>query len=410
MQPLLPHLFRTEYRKLTVVLTKLFGFAQLEVAEDIVSDTFLAATALWPQQGLPDNPVAWLYTVAKNKARDHLKREGIFREKVSPEWSGGRQTEMLPEPDLSPAGIADSQLQMMFAIVHPAIPAEAQIGLALRILCGFGIEEVAAAFLTSKDTINKRLHRAKEKLRSQRVQLVMPVGAALQRRLGAVLQMLYLLFNEGYFAYGRDTTLRKDLCLEAMRLGYALAENPHTARPEVYALLALMCFQASRFDARLSAGGEGVLYAEQDSSRWDAGLITQGSAFLLQAREGAEEVSKFHLEAAIAWWHTSQEDHPDKWKSILRLYDALLEKEEAPIAALSRVYALYRVEGKAAAIRAARALPESGHHLYHSLLGELYAGEDDAVAAYHLQQAILRSPATADKTILQRKLEACKLN
>lgn len=410
MQQLLPHLFRTEYGKLTVVLGKLFGFEHLEIAEDIVSDTFLAATELWPQRGLPENPVAWLYTVAKNKAKDYLKHDAVFRKKVSAGLRQEASSDAAFEPDLSPESIADSQLQMMFALCHPSIPEDAQVGLALRILCGFGIDEIAAAFLSPKDTINKRLYRAKEKLRAMNVTLSMPHETLLSSRLDAVLRMLYLLFNEGYFAYGRDTTLRRDLCLEAMRLAYPLTENCRTAQPKVYALLALMCFQASRFDARIGEGGEGILYDEQDTDLWDNELINQGLAFLMQAKEGADTASKYHIEASIAWWHTSKDSTPEKWQSILRLYDALLEIEQAPVAALNRVYALYRVAGKEVAIRAAQALPPSGHHLYHSLMGELYFGVDDTLASYHLQQAILCSPAHADKTILSRKLALCRVN
>src|SRR5580704_18080144 len=183
---LIPHLFRTEYRKIVSVLCTRFGFGQMEADEDIASDTFLAAVQTWPLDGLPPNPVAWLYHVAKNKARNYLQREAVFNRKIAPALKGPEAgPEASPEAgeiDLSPANIEDSQLRMMFAICHPSIQAEAQIGLSLRILCGFGIEEIADAFLTNKETINKRLYQAKEKLRKEQIKIEFPAPAQINRR------------------------------------------------------------------------------------------------------------------------------------------------------------------------------------------------------------------------------------
>jgi RNA polymerase sigma-70 factor (ECF subfamily) len=173
-QELIPHLFRTEFSKIAAVLGKLFGFEHIEIAEDIASDTFLLASETWGLKGLPDNPVAWLYAVAKNKARDYLKRNKLFSEKITAEVQHTNSELYEIDIDLSDINIIDSQLQMMFAICHPSIPAEAQIGLSLRILCGFGIDEIATAFLSNKEAINKRLFRAKEKLRAEKVKLLFP--------------------------------------------------------------------------------------------------------------------------------------------------------------------------------------------------------------------------------------------
>ncbi|MDP9047163.1 MAG: RNA polymerase subunit sigma, partial [Bacteroidota bacterium] len=198
-QEMIPHLFRTEYSKIVSVLGKLFGFEHIEIAEDIASDTFLLAADTWGIKGLPENPVAWLYTVAKNKAKDHLKRGNIFLEKVMPGIQRSETEFHETEIDLSSKNIIDSQLQMMFAICHPSIPVEAQIGLSLRILCGFGIEEIADAFLSNKEAINKRLFRAKEKLRKEKVKIEFPQLSEVDKRLETVLTTLYLLFNEGYY-------------------------------------------------------------------------------------------------------------------------------------------------------------------------------------------------------------------
>ncbi|MEO6632236.1 MAG: sigma-70 family RNA polymerase sigma factor, partial [Mucilaginibacter sp.] len=334
-QELIPHLFRTEFSKITAVLAKLFGFEHIEIAEDIASDTFLLASETWSLKGLPDNPAAWLYTVAKNKARDYLRRNKLFSEKITTEiqYSSTELHEI--EIDLSDNNIIDSQLQMMFAICQPAIPAEAQIGLALRILCGFGIEEIANAFLSNKETINKRLLRAKNKLREDNVKIAFPPNPEIDKRLETVLTTLYLLFNEGYYSVSQNTTVRKDLCVEAMRLCYLLTINEATNKPKVNAMLALMCFHASRFDARINADGEQVLYADQDTSLWDSELIVRGKLFLNKAATG-NQLTKYHIEAGIAWWHTYHEDSAEKWESILQLYNRLLTIEYSPMAALNR--------------------------------------------------------------------------
>src|ERR1700748_3749665 len=196
----IPHLFRTEYRKIVAVLSKRFGFEQIETAEDIASDTFLTATQTWGINGFPENPVAWLYNVAKNKAINYLQRNTVFENKIIPELKKGAFTSQDPDIDLSPENINDSQLQMMFAICHPSISSEAQIGLSLRILCGFGIQEIAEAFLTNKETINKRLFRAKEKLREEKTKIEFPGPSEIDQRLENVLTTIYLLFNEGYYS------------------------------------------------------------------------------------------------------------------------------------------------------------------------------------------------------------------
>lgn len=402
-QEMIPHLFRTEYRKITAVLCKLFGFAHIEIAEDIASDTFLLASETWGLKGLPENPAAWLYTVAKNKAKDYLKRDSIFKEKISAQIKHTAFVSDEIEVDLSVKNIADSQLQMMFAICHPCIPAEAQIGLSLRILCGFGINEIADAFLTNKETINKRLQRAKEKLRAEKVAIEFPGNNAIDGRLQNVATTLYLLFNEGYYSSCQNTSLRKELCIEAMRLTYLLVEHEPTNKPFINALLSLMCFHASRFEARTNAAGEMILYQQQDEGLWDKELIAKGECFLNSAATG-NTVSKYHLEAGIAYWHTIKEDTDEKWENILQFYNRLLQIEYSPIAALNRTYALSRSNGKAAAIAEAEKLNLSDHHLYHVLLGELYNGYDDAKALVHLQKALSLARSATDKNCIVKKI------
>lgn len=401
---LLPHLFRTEYSKITAVLCRLFGLEYIETAEDIVSDTFLLAAETWGLKGLPENPVAWLYTVSKNKALDFLKHHDVFNKKVTAAIK--QQTELSYELkiDLSAQHINDSQLQMMFAICHPAISTEAQIGLSLNILCGFGAEEIADAFLSNKETIYKRLSRAKEKLRHEKIKMELPPEVEIHNRLETVLKTIYLLFSEGYYSSSQNITLRKDFCVEAMRLNLMLLENESTNTPPANALLSLMCFHASRFEARLNAQGDIILYEEQDESLWNTELIDRGTYYLNKASTG-NKISRYHLEAAIAYWHTHKEDTVEKWENVLQLYNRLLQLEYSPVAALNRTYALSKANSKAEAITEAEKLGLEGNHLYHSLLGNLYSGTDNIKAKLHYEKALSLTKTYAEKKIILTKLD-----
>jgi RNA polymerase sigma factor (sigma-70 family) len=403
---LIPHLFRTEYRKIVSVLCKLFGIEHIETAEDIVSDTFLLASELWGLKGLPENPTAWLYLVAKNKTKDYLKRNSLFAQTISKEIKYYATDLEEIEVDLSIKNINDSQLAMIFVVCHPCNPAEAQISLALNLLCGFGVDEIANAFLTNKAVIYKRLQRAKEKLRTEKIKIEQPTSSEIDDRLSAVLMTLYLLFNEGYYSSSQDIALRKDLCFEAMRLTGLLIENKQTNKPSANALFSLMCFHSSRFDARLDQNGEIILYENQDTDLWSQDLVIKGEYFLGQASQG-DTLSKFHLEAAIAYWHTCKTDSKGKWDNILQLYNQLLVIEYSPIAALNRTYALAKANGKMEAIIEAEKIKLNGNYLYHSLLGELYIGIDYTKAISHLQDALALAKSTADKRFISNKILEC---
>jgi RNA polymerase sigma-70 factor (ECF subfamily) len=403
---LIPHLFRTEYRKIVSALCKRFGFDQIEIAEDIASDTFLIAAQTWGLNGMPQNPTAWLYHVAKNKAKSHLQRHFIFETKIAPGIITQAGTDLQEEEiDLSPQNINDSQLQMMFAICHPSIAPEAQIGLSLRILCGFGIEEIADAFLTNKETINKRLFRAKEKLREEKIRIEFPAISEIDERLENVLTTIYLLFNEGYYSISHNKTINKELCFEAIRLCTMLVENKYTNKPSVNALLSLMCFHASRFEARLDKNGELILYDEQDTNLWNAELISKGG-YYLHCATGRDRISKYHLEATIAYWNTQKADTKEKWENILQLYNRLLQIEYSPIAALNRTYALAKANGKQEAIVEAEKLSLTGNHFYFTLLGELYKDIDNTKAKQNFQKALLLAKTQTDKQTIQKKIDS----
>jgi RNA polymerase sigma factor (sigma-70 family) len=401
---LIPHLFRTEYRKIVSVLSRYFGFDQIEIAEDIASETFLTATHTWGLSGLPANPATWLYTVAKNKAKIHLQRSLTFNNKVLKELKHVTAAQYEIEIDLSAQNISDSQLQMMFAICHPAISPETQIGLSLRILCGFGIEEIADAFITNKETINKRLFRGKEKLRNEKVKIAIPGPSQINERIETVLTTIYLMFNEGYYSISQNKTLRKELCLEAIRLCTMLIENKETNKPQVNALLALMCFHTSRFDARIDKNGENILYEDQDTRLWNADLINKGGYFLSCSSSG-DQLTKYHIEAGIAYWNTQKADTVEKWEQVLLLYNQLLQIAYSPIAALNRTYAYSKVHGKVKAIVEAEKLALTGMHFYYALLGELYTNVDPAKAKENYQLSLSLVKTDTERLSIQKKID-----
>ncbi|WP_026729612.1 RNA polymerase sigma factor [Flavobacterium denitrificans] len=401
---LIPNLFRTEYQKIVSVLCNLFGIHHIEIAEDIVSDTFLAASETWAIKGIPDNPTAWLYTVAKNKTKNHFKRNDIFEKKIVSEIKhtsplNGEEIEI----DLSEQNIVDSQLAMIFMVCNPCNSDEAQIALALNLLCGFGINEIADAFLSNKEVIYKRINRAKEKLKEENIKIQSPNSTEIKDRIDTVLKTIYLLFSEGYYSTSQNTTLRKDLCAEAMRLAYLLIQNTATNLPSTNALMALMCFHSSRFEARTSENGEIILYEHQNETLWNQELIDRGTYFLGKSSIG-DTLSKYHLEAGIAYWHTLKSDTSEKWKNILELYNHLIILEYSPIVALNRTFALSKVRGKQEAIIEAEKLNLTDNHFYYSLLGNLYTDIDNLKAKKNFETALGLAKTQSDKNIITKNI------
>lgn len=402
---LLPNLFRTEYQKIVSVLCRLFGIQYIEIAEDIVSDTFLSASETWAIKGTPENPTAWLYAVAKNKTKNYLKRNTVFETKIAGEI---KHNTPLNNPeidiDLSDQNIADSQLAMIFTVCNPSNSEEAQIALALNLLCGFGINEIADAFLSNKEVIYKRINRAKEKLKEENIKIQNPNSSEIKERIQTVLKTIYLLYSEGYYSISQNTTLRKDLCTEAMRLTYLLIQNKNTNLPETNALMALMCFHSSRFEARTGSNGEIILYEDQNEALWNQELIDKGTYFLSKSSTG-NTLSKYHLEAGIAYWHTNKNDTSEKWQNILELYNNLIILEYSPIVALNRTYALSKVKGSHEAIREAEKLNLTDNHFYYSLLGNLYSKIDAKKALQHFETALNLAKTVSDKNIINRNIK-----
>ena len=402
---LLPHLFRQEYAKMTALLCRHFGLKHIEIAEDIASDTFLKASENWAVHGIPENPTAWLYTVAKNKAKDYFKHVAVFETQIKTAVKS-EAAEAANDFEFSSRNIADSQLAMIFAVCNPKNSTEAQICLALQVLCGFSIEEIANAFLAKPETIKKRLLRARNTLRNDNFQIQFLSPTEIKSRLDAVLKALYLLFNEGYFSRTNDQIIRKDLCSEAVRLVLILTENPLTNTSQTNALLALMCFQSSRLDARTNHRGEAILFDEQDKSLWDQTLIEKGNYYLINACSN-QEISVYHLEASIAYWHAAPEDK-NKWEYILQLYNQLILMEYSPITALNRTFAYAKVYGNEKAIAEAEKINLTENNHYHSLLAYLYTGIDTAKAIGHYEQAIKLTKSKTEKQTLAKEVSRLK--
>src|SRR5450432_479533 len=400
----LKQLFQKEFSKIVAVISKQFGLQHIEIAEDIVSETFLQALETWETKGTPANPTAWLYKVAQRKTLYHFRRGKIFEQKIVPALKSKDNYDET-RLDFSPQNIKDSQLQMMFAVCNPAIASEAQIGLALRILCGFSIDEIAETFLSNEETIKKRLFRAKEKLRTYKVKMELPAEKEIEQRLNNVLHIIYLLFTEGYYSKTQNEVLRKDFCLEAMRLCLQLTEYDKTNLPKTNALLALMCFHASRLRARLASDDTYILYENQNQDLWDTALIKQGTHFLLLSATG-NDLSSYHVEARIASLHCQKEDSKKKWEKILHLYNQLLFLNYSPAVALNRTFALYKVYGAQAALAEAEKLKLDSNYYYFILMGELYKNIDHKNAKANFLKAYSLARTITDKQALQTKIDS----
>jgi RNA polymerase sigma-70 factor (ECF subfamily) len=403
---IVPHLFRTEFSKLVSVLTKSFGIEHIEIAEDIASETFLAALDTWPYKGKPANPTAWLYTVAKNKTKNYLARHHIFKTKVSENLSGNNSFDEI-DIDFSDKNIMDSQLQMLFALCHPSISIKSQICLALRILCGLGLDEIADAFLTNKETIHKRLQRAKETLYIEKIPIAVPGNNVINNRLDTVLHTIYLLFSEGYYSESNNAIIREELCIEALNLAYLLLNNKLTNNHSTNSLMSLMCFQSSRLKARKSENGNIILYDEQDITLWDTAFIEKGFYYLQQASKWNIS-SKYYIEASIAYWYTVHKNNTDKWSSILKLYDALKVIDNSPIVLLNRIWAYSKVYGSSAAIPEAEKLTLITNHFYFLLLAELYKQADRNKAFENYQMAKRFCKTGSEKELIQKQIDELK--
>jgi RNA polymerase sigma factor (sigma-70 family) len=408
------HLFRHESGKLVSVLSRFLGLEHIETAHDIVQDTLLQAISTWTYHGLPENPSAWLNRVAKNKAIDYLRRGKNFKVHISPQYSYLLRSEYVLTPTVNQffeeEEIQDSQLRMIFACCHPSIPQESQIALALKTLCGLSSAEIAKAFLTTEETISKRIYRAKEKIRNEKIGLELPSAGELPVRLEAVLKSLYLLFNEGYNSSHSDQLIREDLCEEAIRLAYLMTLYPKTNTPKVQALLALLCFQASRLQARLDDKGNIVLLKYQDRSKWFRPLIQKGFYYMELAVTEPFETSAYHLEAAIASLHASAKSFEETdWKSISFLYDQLYRVQPTSVVALNKAIVSGYVYDKEYALQQLKQIKGlENYYLYYTSIGEVYYELNQATEAKKYYETALKlTTSRQEQQLLESKIQNC---
>nr|WP_299069255.1 sigma-70 family RNA polymerase sigma factor [uncultured Allomuricauda sp.] len=400
------HFFRNEYGKLVSVITGYLGNAYVETAEDIVQETLLKATEHWEMKGIPENPKAWLYTTAKNLTLNVLKRKKYQRDYES---LANQKPEMDETGFFSDELIEDSQLKMMFSCCHPSISENSQIALILKILSGFSISEIANAFFSNEETINKRLVRGRLQLRKIKIDLSQKFDV--DKRLEAVLKTIYLLFNEGYFPANKNQVIRFDLCLEAIRLARLLEESTVVGnKTDCSALLALMYFNASRFASRVSDVGEIIDLKEQNRSKWDSKLIQTGMWYLDKITL-TKTITKYNILATISANHCIAETYKKtNWAQILSLYDQLIILEDSPITQLNRSVALAEVKGTQVAISTLETLGEESdidnYFLYHFTLAELYkANKAFAKARFAYNQALHLAKNPRDKELLKKKLD-----
>lgn len=407
--PLVEHFFRHEAGRLVSVLTRLFGWRNFDLVEETVQATLLHALQSWRSRGVPDNPSGWMHRVAKNKILDALRRAEI-RQRILHDWAAGQDPHEECIDDLFlDSEIEDSQLRMIFACCHPLLARANQIALTLKVLCGFGISEIARAFLVTEETVKKRLQRARRDLVERELALDPPAAEELAGRLDVVHQVLYLIFNEGYSASQGQQPIRADLCEEAARLCHHLCLHPRCSTPATFALMALMLFHAARLDARLDGQGGILLMEDQDRGRWDVRLIQRAKQFLDQSAQGTV-ISPYHLEAGIALHHCLARTYAETdWPAILRLYDALVRLHHSPIYLLNRAIVVAEIQGPQAGIRA---LEDAGrdeamrhYHLLDATLGELYRRAGDVVQARrHLEAAERKTQSPSDHEIIRRRL------
>jgi RNA polymerase sigma-70 factor (ECF subfamily) len=396
---LLDGIYRDESRRVLATLIRLLG--DFDLAEEALHEAFRAALEQWPQGGVPSNPRAWLVSAGRFKAIDNLRRQRRFQ-------ALDEQHEAIAAATVEEGeSVEDDRLRLIFTCCHPALAADAQVALCLREVCDLTTEEIARAYLSAPSTVAQRIVRAKAKIRDARIPYEVPGRGELAERLEAVLRVIYLVFNEGYFASFGDSLTRSHLCAEAIRLGRLLLEL--LPEPEVVGLLALMLLNEARRPARISASGEVVLLEEQDRALWNRALIAEGEALVLQALR-SQRFGPYSLQAAIAAVHAEAPSFAaTDWAQIVGLYDALLGLSPSPVIELNRAVALAMRDGPQAGLALIEALLQRGeladYHLAHAARADLYrrlGRSAEARAAY--ERALQLSRQGPDRQLLERRL------
>ena len=410
--PLVDDLFRRQYGRLVAGLTRVFGPARLDLVEDMVQEALMRALRRWPYEGIPREPEAWLVQVARNLALDALRRRAMADRKLAEleQWAA---TASGPAAAAEPTEVTDDTLRLIFTCCHPALSCESRVALTLKTLCGLGVPEIARALLAKDATVAQRLTRAKAQLQREQVAFEVPSPDDLDGRLDSVLEVLYLLFNEGYAAAQGEDLVRLDLVREAIRLADLLLSMPRTAQPRVHALFALFLFQAARVPARQDGDGALLTLAQQDRSRWDRRVLAAAWHHFERSMAGAE-VTAYHLEAAIASAHAAAPTYAQTdWPTILRRYDQLAALVATPIVRLNRAVAVAKVHGAAAGLAELDALAADGalvgYHLLPATRAQLlWSLGDCAGAAAAFRTALALPCSLPEQRLLTTRLAACE--
>ncbi len=405
------HFFRHESGRIVALLTRSFGVRRLELVEDVVQSALVAALETWSRKGVPDDPAGWLVRTARNLMIDALRRERTHAQAL-PHLAGNSEADSSPIDPHFLEEIGDETLRLLFVCCHEEVPAESRVAMALKTLCGFSTAEIARALLTTNTNVQKRIERARERLRELEVEFDSPAIGQLDERLEAVLTVIYLLFSQGCHATHADVPIRRDLCDEARRLATMVVRHPVGDRPATYALLALICFHRARFDARVALDGAIVLLEEQDRDAWKGSDVREGMEWLARAASG-DELTRYHVEAGIAWEHCRAPTFAETdWQRIADLYDLLEQIAPSAPGALNRAVVEAYLHGPQAALDRLAAIPPQNipaHYPgWHAVVGELHfrLGEHED-AAHSWREALRLTAARAEREFLERRLANC---
>lgn len=409
-------LFRSLSGQLTATLTRIFGTSNIDLAESVVQDAFLKACEVWPYKGIPQNPAGWVTTVARNLALDSLRKQRRFS-KIAPQIALQYEAQIdqsLANGDLDDRILIDDQLKMMLLICNPKLSRKAQVSLTLKISGGFSVGEIARAFLTNEETIRKMITRSKRSLQTVERPFEWPAKSDFRDRIDAILEVLYLIFNEGYLAYEGQSAVRTDLCEEAIRLTRLFLNGTRSLpkEPTINALLALMLLHSARISARIDASGNLVLLEDQDRTLWNRDKINMGLRFLRESISG-NEISAFHYEAQIAAAHAVSESYADTdWNRIVNHYDALFKMTQNPVVALNRAVVFSNLHGVDAGLLELNKIADDKRLKDYYLLPATYADfyrrlGENAKAEKYFQKALALVRNESEQTFIKQRILEC---